>query len=315
MSITKKIDRVTEIPIDWQQSKLPAPPAVKIELTAHCNLKCWFCATGDGLREKGHMDFDLFKELAWNCKKAGVEELGLFYLGESFLYPHLVEAVKYAKEECGFKYVFLTTNGLYHKTEKTEALFTAGLDSLKFSLNAGSEKQYREHTGVNGFYLQLRNIRTISELRDKVEKETGHRCGIYASSILYDEAQRDLMQPVIDSLKDCIDEHYWLPLYSQAGLKIDGDDVLITAGVRGRLDNLRDPLPCWAVFREGHIKWDGMLSACCFDHKQDFEMGDLTKVQFKDAWNSDKFRALRIAHLTKDVTGTPCENCIAYQGD
>ena len=41
-------------------------------------------------------------------------------------------------------------------------------------------------------------------------------------------------------------------------------------------------------------------------------MGDLNKVSFMDAWNSDAFVGLRAAHLRKDVRGTVCENCIAY---
>jgi len=31
-----------------------------------------------------------------------------------------------------------------------------------------------------------------------------------------------------------------------------------------------------------------------------------------DAWHSAAFQALRDANLCKDVTGTACEECIAY---
>jgi hypothetical protein len=30
-------------------------------------------------------------------------------------------------------------------------------------------------------------------------------------------------------------------------------------------------------------------------------------------WNSEPFMALRRAHLKKDVSGTICESCVAYQ--
>ena len=33
-------------------------------------------------------------------------------------------------------------------------------------------------------------------------------------------------------------------------------------GNPGRLDAMRPPMPCWAVFKEGHITHDGKLSAC-----------------------------------------------------
>ena len=40
----------------------------------------------------------------------GVEEIGMFYLGESFLYRNLPDAIAYARE-LGYPYIFLTTNG------------------------------------------------------------------------------------------------------------------------------------------------------------------------------------------------------------
>jgi radical SAM protein with 4Fe4S-binding SPASM domain len=63
---------------------------------------------------------------------------------------------------------------------------------------------------------------------------------------------------------------------------------------------------------EGHVTHDGKLSACCFDHDGRFEMGDLTKQSFMEAWNSPAFQSLRNAHLNGDVTGTPCQSCVAY---
>jgi radical SAM protein with 4Fe4S-binding SPASM domain len=71
-------------------------------------------------------------------------------------------------------------------------------------------------------------------------------------------------------------------------------------------------LPCWALFTEGHITYDGKLSACCFDHDGRFHMGDLNREGFMQSWNSERFQWLRQANLAKDVRGTPCENCVAY---
>ena len=75
---------------------------------------------------------------------------------------------------------------------------------------------------------------------------------------------------------------------------------------------LRDPLPCWALFTEGHITWDGMLLACCFDHDGRFHMGNLHETGFLDAWQSEKIQSLRSSQLAKDVRDTVCESCVAY---
>ena len=315
MSITARIDAVTRIPAAYRAEGIPPPRAVKIELTAACDFKCFFCATSHGLREKGHMDFDLFKRLAGEMREAGVEELGLFYLGESMLYARLADAVEYAKRQCGYPYVFLTTNGRLATPERTTALFYAGLDSLKFSFNSADGKQMKEITQVDAFDKVVNNIRAAKARRDMVADQTGHRCGLYASSILYEGAQRDEMERAVDLIREYVDEHYYLPLYSQHTLTTPQSTergYVPTAGNMGRIGGLVPPLPCWAVFTEGHVTYDGKLTACCFSHTEDFTMGDLTATPFLEAWNSQAFQALRKAHLRKDVSGTPCAGCVAY---
>ena len=64
---------------------------------------------------------------------------------------------------------------------------------------------------------------------------------------------------------------------------------------------------------EGNVTADGKLSACCFDANANWTMGDLNVQSFMEAWNSEKFQRLRAAHLKKDVSGTVCEQCVAYE--
>lgn len=315
--ITERIDAITAIRPDYRGTVLPAPRSVKIELTGRCNYACSFCARSMVLRDQKDMPRELFERLLREMRQAGVEEIGLFYLGESFLCRWLEEAIAFAKKDCGYPYVFLTTNGSLAKPDRMEACFAAGLDSLKFSFNYADESQFEAIARVKPkfFHDMIDNIRHARRVRDKVENETGHRCGLYASYIEYDGEQRTRMLDALAQITDCVDQVYALPLYNQADLVTETEAQSgwkPTAGNRGRLGALRDPLPCWAVFTEGHITWDGKLSACCFDHDGRFHMGDLTTTPFMRAWNSERFQRLRAAHLKKDVSGTACERCVAY---
>jgi radical SAM protein with 4Fe4S-binding SPASM domain len=113
-----------------------------------------------------------------------------------------------------------------------------------------------------------------------------------------------------------VDEHYWLPLYSMGSLAAQREEELgyrPVAGNQGRLGALREPLPCWSLFTEGHITYDGKLSACCFDAGDRWIMADLNQATFMEGWNSADFQALRQAHLARDVRGTICESCVAYR--
>lgn len=309
MSITKRIDAITEIPEEYAVEAPPAPKSVKIELTGRCNFNCNFCAHSQRLREVGDMSKIFYERIVTRMRMAGVEELGLFYLGESFLCSWLPEAIRYAKDVARYPYVFLTTNGSLSNQSKVVACMEAGLDSLKFSLNYANEDQFKEIARVKPKYFHniLSNLKDAFEARNK----NGFKTRIYASYIEYDGEQGERMQEYIENAKPYCDEIYALPLYNQAAL-IDKEGWEFVQGNRGRQGNLRDPLPCWSIFTEGHISSDGRLSACCFDHDNRFNMGDLNEVEFMDAWHSEKFRELRRHHLAKNVNGTICEKCVAY---
>ena len=314
-TITERIDRITLLTDDYRSSAPPVPKAVKIELTARCDFKCFFCASHMRLREKSEIDEAFFRRILAEMRALGVEEIGLFYLGESFTCRWLPEAIRYAKRDCGYPYVFLTTNGRMATPDRVRECMEAGLDSLKFSFNFADAEQFAEVTGVRAadFAKVESNLKNARKVRDLVEAQTGHRCGLYASSIRYDDAQQVKMEAAVARIAPHVDEHYWLPLYGQAGLTSGARGTVPSAGNQGRVGALRKPLPCWSLFTEGHITFDGRLSACCFDHDGRFNMGDLTRESFIEAWQGEKFQRLRSANLAEDVRGTVCEQCIAYE--
>jgi radical SAM protein with 4Fe4S-binding SPASM domain len=314
--ITERIDAITRIPADRFTAVLPAPRSVKIEISPRCNYRCGFCALRTReVQPRWDMDFGLFKRITREMRDAGVEEIGVFYLGESFMNPRLlVECIDHLKREIEMPYVFLTSNASMAFPEAVEACMQAGLDSLKWSVNAADRDQFEKIMGVAGklFDRALDNIEAVWKLRS----ERHYRTGLYASSIRYDGLQQQRMESLLaDKVLPYVDAHYWLPLYSMGAFATDREKELgyrPTAGNQGRLNALREPLPCWSAFTEGHVTADGKLSACCFDATSNWTMGDLTKQGFMEAWNSPEFVQLREAHLRKDVRGTLCEQCVAY---
>ena len=306
--ITSRIDETARIPQEWLEStEVPVPPAVKIELTRRCNHKCSFCTNSD-LQVKGDMPFDRFQDYVCKIRSAGVKELGMFYFGESFIVPWLPEGIRYAKN-LGFENVFLTTNGVLSTPDKVKACMEAGLDSLKFSCNYANEKQYAEVTRVNpkGFEKMMNNIKAAREIRD----EGGYKCGLYASYIEYDAEQGDRMKELVDTrIKPYVDEVYTLPLFNQQG-NIEKDGWALTGGNPGRAANPVPVIPCWTLFREGHVNYDGTMNACCFGvPDKRFIHGDLNKQSFMEAWNSLAMQRLRSKHLEHKIEETPCASCI-----
>jgi hypothetical protein len=307
MSIKSRIDFITGIPEKNRGTFIPAPKSVKIELTAACQYRCSFCVKS--LRpDDGEMDRKLYSRLVREMAEAGVSELGVFYIGESLLFSLLPEAIKEAKD-AGIEYVFLTTNGANADPNKVEACMKAGLDSLKFSINFYDDEQFKEIAQVKPklYHNAINHLKTARMIRAL----GGYKTKLYASSIAFDGEQGAKMKAIMADIAPHVDETYELPLYGMSGAaKAHGFKP--RPGNPGRLENMREPLPCWSVF-QGHITKDGHLAACCFGSGIDGDMlmADLKEVSFMDGWNSDKFQALRAAHLKRDVTGTPCETCAA----
>ena len=318
MSITDRIDKITHLPDEYKVAKPPCPKSVKIELTGRCNYRCGFCALR--MRDcqpkpKDDMSIEFFRKITTDMYESGCQEIGVFYLGESLMAPRLVvQAIQFLKWELGMPYVFLTTNGSLCDEKMAHALMNAGLDSLKFSLNASDREQFEEVMGVKGdlFDASLANLRKTYEIRERCKYKTK----IYASSIMYDGKQQERMERLVRTrVKPYTDQHYWLPLYSMGAVATQREEELgyrPTAGNQGRIGGLVKPLPCWSAFSEGHVRADGMVSLCCFDADGRFQVGNLHEDDWMTIWHNEKFRKVREAHLKEDLTGTVCEECVAY---
>ena len=274
MNITDKVDAVTKIGEDRiaMGGIQPAPKSVKIELTARCNLRCRYCAVRT---RKGatvpDMDFEFFRRITTDMRMSGVEEIGLFYLGESFVAPELlVKACKWCAKELKFPWVFLTSNAAAATESVVENLMSAGLHSLKWSVNSYDLDQFMEMCGgtEKQWLAQQANIADAWTTRNRGNYDTI----LSASSIQYGPDQKFAMQGYLD---DCVipyvDKHYWLPMYSMSMYreKVRKDTGYVSSiGNMGRIDDdtqlpNRSPLPCWTAFTEGHVRADGGLSAGC----------------------------------------------------
>lgn len=311
--LKERQQKIMKIDSTYLKSVLPPPKSVKIELSGRCNYRCSFCSlTIRDEQPTQDMDFEFFKRITKEMSDLGVKEIGVFLIGESFMNPTLlVDAITYLKKELNFPYVFLTSNASLAKPEVVKKVMEAGLDSLKWSCNTYNEKQYTEMLGVPKSLMPVttRNIQEAFRIRE----EFGYNTKLYASSIQYDDDQKQLMEDYLEeNIIPFVDLHYWLPLYSSGGQKDGRAGHNTTPGNTGRVDDPVDPLPCWQTFTEGHVLVDGRMSACSFDSSGKWAMGDLNKQSFMEAWNSPKFVELREHHLRKNVKGTICEKCVLY---
>lgn len=305
-TITDKIDHTARVTEEYRSVTPPAPISIKVGLTGKCNYRCGFCTNSSLPKEQHqHMPLDLFKVVARKAKDAGIKEIAPFYFGESFTVTYLPEAIAFCKE-IGFEYIFLTTNGSVATPEKVKACMEAGLNSLKFSFNYADEAQFGQIARVNVKYWHkaIENLKAAHAVREA----GNYDCGLFASYIKFTGEQGKKMDAVLDTVRPYLDEVYALPLFSQTGA-IENKMWEFSGGNQGRADNPVNPVPCWALFKEGHVNADGTLNMCCFG-LPNFTVGDLKTQTFMEAWHEPFFQDLRRKHLEKDINGSICDKCI-----
>jgi len=303
MNIIDRVDASTHVSQERFTCKPPFPRSVKVEITSACNYRCSFCATKSSTRKHGVMDIVFYRDLMKKLVIDGVEEVGVFLLGESFLVKNIDEYIRIAKE-CGIKYVFITTNGSLCKEDIMKRVIEAGLDSIKFSVNAGERDRYAKMHGVDAFDEVVDNIIKLSRY---LKSNNISRLKTAVSSIYMDKFSGELesFREMILKYVDCF---YYLPMYSQGGsVKCESKS---SVGNPGRLENSVEVVPCWMLFNSSRVTWDGLMTACCFDHDLKFVMGDLSKCSLMDAWHSDKFVELRKKHLDNNLKDSLCAKCL-----
>jgi len=292
-TIVEKIDAITHVPKHKLIERPPFPKSVKIEITSRCNYKCSYCALTKHMRPQGDIDKTFLFRILQELKDIGIKEVGMFLLGESLLVKELEEYIKFAKNKVGIEYVFLTTNGSLATPKRIVSLIDSGLDSLKFSVNAGTKEKYKNNHGVDAFDSVIENIKWCGEYKKREKKSIK-----LSVSSIYVEENKEELENLKKMLLQYIDEFYYLPLYNQGGhVNNNGQSKIV--GNPGRFENMVPPVPCWGLFNSSKISWNGWLTACYFDHGGDFEIADLSKTSLIDAWNNPKFVELRKAHLCK----------------
>jgi MoaA/NifB/PqqE/SkfB family radical SAM enzyme len=140
------------------------PVCLYLETTNRCNLLCTTCPrTYEELEPPADMSFELFTSIV--DQVPGLQRAVLHGVGEPMLVKHLPRMVRYLKDRG--TYVLFNTNGTVLNERNGRALIDAGLDELRVSLDAATEKSYLAVRGKNYFKRILRNIRAFRELQER----------------------------------------------------------------------------------------------------------------------------------------------------
>lgn len=268
----------------------PFPRQVMFEVTNICNHACSFCAYTTMTRARRQMDRPLFLRLASEAYELGAREIGLFSGAEPLTCKHLEEYIAHASE-LGFEYIYISTNGSIGEADKYKGLIDAGLDSIKFSINAGERERYARIHGRDDFDRVVSNVDYVCAYRKTLDRD--FRIMISFVEIPENAGDFDLLKARFDSK---VDEMVLYEANNQSGQMVDLPDP--------GLEN------CELPFNRVNISREGYMRACCNDYENALALENLNDISLADAWHSEHFRRLRQRHLDDDLAGTLCGSCL-----
>lgn len=248
----------------------------------------------------GEIDSELLKRLLGEAYEMGVRRVGLYTTGEMFLCKNIETHIRHAKE-IGFEYIYSDTNGALADKERMRRVLNAGLDSIKFSINAGTRENYRFIHGKDDFEIVLQNLKDCHSLK----KELGRDFKILVSYVITNKTE-DEMDVLKERITPYIDQ--FIPHSARTVILQSDEDLTYLAPQRH--EQYKPKIPCPMVFNRIHITYDGFLTACCIDFNHDLLLADLNTTSLREAWNSGNAIRLRNMHLEKNLKGTMCYNCM-----
>ena len=271
------------------------PPYLQIEPTSICNYRCVFCFETDEPftnKKNGHMGqmtLDLFKKVI-DQAEGNIEFISLASRGEPLACPDIVKMLEYTIGK--FLNLKLNTNASLLDEKKCHAILSGGVKTIVFSADAATEPLYSK-LRVNGSLSKvLKNIEIFKKIKET--KYPNNQIISRVSGVKFNNEQNlNSMEKVWGDLVDqvaFVNYNPWENSYNKPS-----NDIIE---------------PCSDLWRRMFVWWDGKINPCDVDYKSILSVGDFSKNNIQELWNSKKYRILREAHLNeKRQNIRPCSSC------
>lgn len=282
---------------------LGTPLSLQIDPSNICNFRCVFCPTGDdellrsSARPKGLMSFELFRKIIDDLAgfRQPVKVLHLYKDGEPLVNKALPQMVAYAKASGRVERVETTTNGSLLTAVRGKQLIEAGLDGIRISVYAMSDRGYRDlaraKTGVESVRS---NVAGLFALKSKLGSRLHIHCKILDAGL--SDRDKDLFLSTFAAISDSVHVESIMGWSDTPGR----DLTLGLVPDRGSQGEALNPkrVACSEPFMKLAVNFNGEVSVCCVDWAHQLVVGDLRREALADIWNGTLLRELRLKHLT-----------------
>ncbi len=281
-------------------SKGPCPDfplLIDIEITSRCNLKCLMCEHTYMKRKQEMMTEEIFKSIIEQCK-GQAEGVRFIMYSEPFLHPDILSFAKEVKE-AGLL-LHITTNGTIVSYQQIDELIRIGLDSIIFSMQGATEKEYSFIRGHDKLPL----------IEEKIKYLTKRRKTNPFVQVSTTVTQRDTKED-IEKFKQKWNQYVDLVtvgLTSWSRIAKFRPDIYKILGITP--DQNRSYLPCQDILTKMCVYSNGDITVCCSDAEGKLTVGNVLKDNMIDLWRSEVYRGLRLllTNMRMDMLDL-CKDC------
>jgi MoaA/NifB/PqqE/SkfB family radical SAM enzyme len=319
------------------------PVCLYLETTNRCNLLCTTCPrTYEELEPPADMSWELFTAIV--DQVPGLQRAVLHGVGEPMLVKRLPKMVQYLKDRG--TYVLFNTNGTVLNERNGRALIEAGLDELRVSLDAATEKSYLAVRGKNYFKRILKNVRAFRDLQER-EGSDRPRVSVWLTGLKETVAELPefvelaaqigvkevYLQRLVFFDREAIglarpDQALYDKMSREEAASIDAAAVLAksfgmtfsasgAASEPGMSLKRKDGDSPWSMCRRPwtvmYFTANGRALPCCiapFSQRgyENYTLGDATQQTLREIWSGQAYRTFRDA-LLSDQPAAACAGC------
>jgi len=272
--------------------KIPRQPRfIQIETIIGCDAKCPFCPQRKIKRKPVIMPDITWRKIVDDTRGLGITYRP-FLQNEALIDKRLPSIVSYIKEDPTAR-AELNTNGNLLSEHMSRDLIDAGIDLVRFSIDAFSPETYaRCRVGLE-YENVVRNINRFIEIVEGGDRHVASEVRIIDMDI-----NRHEQKPFVDYWSERADRALIVPLYNWPW--DDGVEMVRK--------------PCIKMREEMFFYTDGRAVLCCWDIAGRAVIGDVTKESVLDIWNGE-LRRRYADHLSRGERDkiTLCSRCDAYK--
>lgn len=275
------------------------PVLISVELTNWCDLRCNYCTNHLGLRDRGFMEEDVFRNVIDGIGRLGVKRVRAVGNGEPTKHPRFAEYISRLGDAT--PYLQFLSNGQWKQPERIiDTLLEARIPLIEVTVEGADARKYENSRKGGSFSRLLENLRLL-----KAERDRRGSTAIINLRLMMRPSDRKCEKDIQRFWREYADTVMPQKVFVQTMV----DDVYMPVQAE---DNTY-PV-CALPFNSMEVNWNGDVPLCYNSMIQyrppGFMIGNLKTDCLDDIWNGEVLRQYRRAHHKRIEDMMPlCRGC------